>query len=170
MRNNTTENDEADGSYLLIESRVENIMPSKNVGKIPLQVNNWWKSTLKQKLFLGPGNNCKTTGGACNFVVIDESEDHAETLYFYSRVMGTRWCWGLIGQENCTYQRVATTSLACEFCNNGGISISNLSLVVPETGENTCGSIKWMAAGEVNGTDICNIFQKQERFCCPPDG
>jgi len=54
----------------------------------------------------------------------------------------------------------------CTFCKGKG-GILNLDLVVPGTGGNTCGSIKSMAAGEVNGSDVCATIQKEERVCCP---
>jgi len=52
----------------------------------------------------------------------------------------------------------------CAFCDEG---IHNQDLLVPNTGGNTCGSIKLMTAGEVNGSVICAIIQKKERVCCP---
>jgi hypothetical protein len=51
----------------------------------------------------------------------------------------------------------------CTFCMGG---IFNRDMVVPRTGGNTCGSIMLMAAGEVNGSDICATIQKEERVCC----
>ena len=52
----------------------------------------------------------------------------------------------------------------CTFCDDG---IPNLALLIPETGGNTCSSIKSMAAGEVNGSGICSIIQEKETLCCP---
>ena len=40
-------------------------------------------------------------------------------------------------------------------------------MVVPGTGGNTCGAIKAMAAGQLYGSDICAIIQKEELVCCP---
>ena len=54
----------------------------------------------------------------------------------------------------------------CTFCEGQG-GIVNLDLEVPNTGGNTCGSIKLMAAREVNGTDVCATMLKEERVCCP---
>jgi len=67
-------------------------------------------------------------------------------------------------QENDSkrFQGVATK---CAFC-EGERGIPNLELVVPHTGGNTCGSIKSMAAGKING-DICATIQKEENVCCP---
>ena len=43
-------------------------------------------------------------------------------------------------------------------------------MIVPQTGGNTCSSIKLLAVNEYNGTDICEILRKQESVCCPePD-
>lgn len=53
----------------------------------------------------------------------------------------------------------------CTFCDGG--DILDLDLVVPQTGGNTCGSIKSIAAKEGNGTDACATIQKEERVCCP---
>ena len=38
--------------------------------------------------------------------------------------------------------------------------------MVPRTGGNTCGSLKKMAAGHMNGSEICGTLQKEERVCC----
>mmetsp|Transcript_17080 Transcript_17080/g.28973 ORF Transcript_17080/g.28973 Transcript_17080/m.28973 type:complete len:350 (+) Transcript_17080:45-1094(+) len=54
----------------------------------------------------------------------------------------------------------------CAFC-EGERGIPNLDLVVPRTGGNTCGSIKSMAAGEINGSIMCATLQKEENVCCP---
>ena len=51
----------------------------------------------------------------------------------------------------------------CTFCMGG---VFNRGTVVPGTGGKTCGSIMLMAAGEVNGSDICATIQKEERVCC----
>jgi glycosyltransferase involved in cell wall biosynthesis len=40
-------------------------------------------------------------------------------------------------------------------------------MVVPETGGNTCASIKKMAGGHLNESDVCAVLQKEERVCCP---
>eukprot|EP00984_Skeletonema_dohrnii_P006433 scaffold2300_cov116-Skeletonema_dohrnii-CCMP3373.AAC.1 len=61
---------------------------------------------------------------------------------------------------------IATTD--CTFCEGEDRGIPNLELVVAGTGGNTCGSIKQMAAREVNGSDVCTTIQKEERTCCPP--
>ena len=45
---------------------------------------------LMQRVPKGHGDDCQFSSGACNAVVIDESSN--ETLYFYSRVLGTKWC------------------------------------------------------------------------------
>ncbi|KAL7431139.1 hypothetical protein ACHAXM_002590 [Skeletonema potamos] len=58
------------------------------------------------------------------------------------------------------------TATECTFCKGG---ILNLDLVVPETGGNSCGSIKSMATKEENETTICAILQKEERVCCPTE-
>mmetsp|Transcript_469 Transcript_469/g.1106 ORF Transcript_469/g.1106 Transcript_469/m.1106 type:complete len:206 (+) Transcript_469:88-705(+) len=53
----------------------------------------------------------------------------------------------------------------CAFC-EGERGIPHLDLVVPRTGGNTCGSIKSMAAGEINGSIMCATLQKEENVCC----
>ena len=60
---------------------------------------------------------------------------------------------------------VANTT-KCAFC-EGERGIPHLDLVVPRTGGNTCGSIKSMAAGEINGSIMCATLQKEENVCCP---
>ena len=44
------------------------------------------------------GDRCQFSGGACNVVVVDEYDD---IVYFYSRILGTRWCGKKI-RSNCT--------------------------------------------------------------------
>jgi len=57
----------------------------------------------------------------------------------------------------------------CTFCESEGGNF-NQDMTVPGTGGNTCGSIKAMAAGHLNESEICAIIQKEERVCClgPP--
>ena len=44
------------------------------------------------------GDRCQFSAGQCNFIVMDEND---ETIYMYSRVLGTKWCGRRIG-TNCT--------------------------------------------------------------------
>jgi hypothetical protein len=53
----------------------------------------------------------------------------------------------------------------CTFCNEK--IIPNLNLIIPQTGGNTCSSIKLLAVKEYNGTDTCKIIQEKENVCCP---
>ena len=59
-----------------------------------------------------------------------------------------------------------TAASQCSFC-DGERVIPNLDLVVPQTGGNTCRSIKSMADGEMRGSATCAILQKEESVCCP---
>ena len=59
-----------------------------------------------------------------------------------------------------------TATPQCSFC-DGERVVPNLDLVVPQTGGNTCRSIKKMADGEMRGSATCAILQKEERVCCP---
>lgn len=54
----------------------------------------------------------------------------------------------------------------CTFCKSVGGNF-NQDMVVPGTGGNTCGAIKAMATGQLYGSDICAIIQKEEWVCCP---
>jgi len=54
----------------------------------------------------------------------------------------------------------------CTFC-KGEESNFNQDWVVPEAGGNTCGTMKTMAARQLNGSDICALIQGKERVCCP---
>ena len=47
---------------------------------------------LIQRIPRGYGDDCQFQEGACNFVVLDESDG---SVYFYSRVIGTNWCGSL---------------------------------------------------------------------------
>ena len=65
-------------------------------------------------------------------------------------------------------KRTVSSGEQCSFCEGEGKGgIPDLDLEVPNTGGNTCGLIKSMAAREVNGSDICVTIQKKERLCCP---
>ena len=57
----------------------------------------------------------------------------------------------------------------CTFCEAEGGNF-NKDMLVPGTGGDTCGSIKAMAAGHLNDSDVCATMQKEERVCClgPP--
>ena len=52
----------------------------------------------------------------------------------------------------------------CAFCKGG---IPTPDVVVPQTGSNSCSSIKQLAVKEYNGTDTCKIIQEKESACCP---
>ena len=67
--------------------------------------------------------------------------------------------------SNLQASRLSDTA-KCTFC-KGEESIFNPDWAVPGTGGNTCGSIKAMAAGQLNGSDICAMIQKEEWVCCP---
>jgi hypothetical protein len=54
-------------------------------------------------------------------------------------------------------------SSSCTLCE----ILNEPELVVAGTGGNTCGSIKLMAAREINGSAICATLQKEKRLCCP---
>eukprot|EP00984_Skeletonema_dohrnii_P030710 scaffold22420_cov139-Skeletonema_dohrnii-CCMP3373.AAC.7 len=54
----------------------------------------------------------------------------------------------------------------CTFCESEGGNF-NQDMLVPKTGGNTCGSIKAMAAGHLNESDVCATIQKEEWVCCP---
>eukprot|EP00573_Skeletonema_grethae_P003123 CAMPEP_0201690516 /NCGR_PEP_ID=MMETSP0578-20130828/3944_1 /ASSEMBLY_ACC=CAM_ASM_000663 /TAXON_ID=267565 /ORGANISM="Skeletonema grethea, Strain CCMP 1804" /LENGTH=665 /DNA_ID=CAMNT_0048175533 /DNA_START=212 /DNA_END=2209 /DNA_ORIENTATION=+ len=57
---------------------------------------------------------------------------------------------------------IKATKSSCTFCE----ILNDPELVVAGTGGNTCRSIQLMAAGKVNGSDVCAIIQKEERVCC----
>lgn len=57
------------------------------------------------------GDRCQFSAGACNIVVLDESD---ETLYFYSRILGTTWC-GKIIRNNCTTHGLILERLRLQF-------------------------------------------------------
>ena len=62
----------------------------------------------------------------------------------------------------------ADVAAKCTFCNDEGGNNFNQDMVIPESrGKNTCGSMKTMAAGQLDGSDICALIQEKERVCCP---
>ena len=44
------------------------------------------------------GERCQFSSGACNVIVVDANK-RDETLYFYSRVVGTTWCGKLVSGD-----------------------------------------------------------------------
>jgi hypothetical protein len=44
------------------------------------------------------GDECRFSSGACNIIVLDETD---ESVYFYSRLLGTTWCGKMIQISKC---------------------------------------------------------------------
>ena len=62
----------------------------------------------------------------------------------------------------------ASIAAKCTFCS--GSTNFNHNRVIPQGGgKNACGSMKTMAAGQLNGSDICALIQEKERLCCPEE-
>ena len=83
---------ETNGIYMLTEVNLNDakaMSQYKNLSKAIAKN----ETELLQRIPFGFGNKCQFSSGACNFAVVDP---HDETLYFYSRVLGTRWCGQII--------------------------------------------------------------------------
>jgi len=90
----------ANGVYLLNEVNMNAGRSIGNYKKISNVIAAEGGMALYQHIPTGHGDHCKFSGGACNVVVIDELD---ETLYFYSRILGTTWCGKKVHEEGeCT--------------------------------------------------------------------
>ena len=87
-----------DDTYLLTEGNANTLKRGYSKISKVLRRN---KHALRQKEPSLPDFDCEFSGGLCNFVVIDGAD--YETLYFYSRILGTELCGKLL---HCT-RRVA---------------------------------------------------------------
>jgi hypothetical protein len=94
--NRTSDNDDA---YFLIEGNAHSLTRDGYSEISKVLKRNW--HSLSQKVPNGLDPDCKFSSGTCNFYVIDGAD---ETLYFYSRILGTRWC-GFV-ENHCKYQAV----------------------------------------------------------------
>ena len=102
-----------DGTYLLTEGNANTLKRGYSKISKVLRRN---KHALRQKEPAIPDFDCEFSGGLCNFVVIDGADN--ETLYFYSRILGTELCGKLL---HCT-RRVAKyhrNALPCEPSKDG---------------------------------------------------
>mmetsp|Transcript_10091 Transcript_10091/g.15148 ORF Transcript_10091/g.15148 Transcript_10091/m.15148 type:complete len:497 (+) Transcript_10091:52-1542(+) len=95
------------GAYLLMEGNANTLKREYSKISTVLRRN---KHALSQKVPTVPDNECEFSGGLCNFVVIDGAD---ETLYFYSRILGTELCGKML---HCKYQAAKEHSNAppCE--------------------------------------------------------
>ena len=62
----------------------------------------------------------------------------------------------------------AGSSAKCTFC-SGSTNFNQDRVILQGGGKNTCGSMKTMAAGQLNGSDICALIQEKEKACCPEE-
>ena len=75
---------------------LSNAIPYKRILSYVLKGEDYLTMTQRVPLYFG--DRCQFSAGACNVLVMDE---HDETVYFYSRILGTRWCGKRI-RNNCT--------------------------------------------------------------------
>lgn len=92
------------GVHLLTEASLQESKSISRHGKIANVMASKDGVHLYQHLPRGHGESCQFSSGACNHVVISQPD---ETLYFYSRVLGTKWCGKrLMDDGECTDQGV----------------------------------------------------------------
>jgi hypothetical protein len=93
----TAQSKSKNGVHLLGEANLmelANLLPYSKI--MPYLASNF--TTMTQRVPAYFGDRCQFSGGQCNFIVMDEQD---ETVYFYSRVLGTKWCGKKI-RTNCT--------------------------------------------------------------------
>lgn len=95
---NATTAKESNGVHLLTE--VNLLLPQKTrYPKLMTYLSTLESMTIMtQQVPASFGDRCQFSGGACNVIVMDEYD---ETVYFYSRIFGTKWCGKKI-RTNCT--------------------------------------------------------------------
>ena len=92
------------GVYLLNEAKLNEPSSISKYVKLANVIASKGGLDLIQRVPIGHGDNCQFSSGACNVVVVSESD---ETLYFYSRVLGTKWCGKrLMDDGDCTTESV----------------------------------------------------------------
>jgi len=92
------------GVYLLNEAKLNEPSSISKYTKLAHVIASKGGLDLIQRVPIGHGDNCQFSSGACNVVVVSESD---ETLYFYSRVLGTKWCGKrLMDDGECTTESV----------------------------------------------------------------
>jgi len=78
------------GIHFLAEANLMNLKStSKHVKLANVIASNDGMHLYQQVPLSGGDESCQFSSGACNVVVISELD---ETLYFFSRVLGTKWC------------------------------------------------------------------------------
>ena len=99
---NATNNAESpeinNGSYLLREVNLMDPQSTQLYKTLANVLDTTNFLDLMQRVPRHHGDRCQFSAGACNAVVMDEWD---ETLYFYSRILGTTWCGKKI-RDNCT--------------------------------------------------------------------
>ena len=98
VTNATNAKIDSNGVYLLAEVNLNDQQSTKQYNRLRdvLKTKNAFE--VMQRVPSIHGDRCQFSGGACNVIVLDELD---ETLYFYSRVLGTKWC-GKKVRHNCT--------------------------------------------------------------------
>ena len=107
-RTNATTSKESNEVYLLMEL---NLMKSVSAVKHELTVdyvlNSEIYKNMIQKVPSHFRDSCQFSAGQCNFIVMDEND---QTIYMYSRILGTKWCGKRI-RTNCTTAGMSMESL-----------------------------------------------------------
>ncbi|KAL3781889.1 hypothetical protein ACHAWO_010051 [Cyclotella atomus] len=94
---NATTAQSKDGVHLLAEANLMELAKLLPYPKIMAYLESNF-TTMLQQVPVQFGDRCQFSAGACNVMVMDELD---ETVYFYSRVIGTTWCGKKI-RSNCT--------------------------------------------------------------------
>jgi len=106
------------GIHLLAEVDLMNSTSiSKHVKLVNVLASNDGTHLYQRVPISGGDERCQFSGGACNVVVISELD---ETLYFYSRVLGTKWCGKrLMDVGDCTDKGVMLERIKLSKAKNG---------------------------------------------------
>ena len=83
---------EVNNVHLLDEVHLRNLGEVSKHPKLSMILASTTGFNLIQHIPRGYGDDCQFQTGACDFVVLNESDG---SIYFYSRVLGTEWCGSL---------------------------------------------------------------------------
>eukprot|EP00804_Cyclotella_cryptica_P013843 CCRYP_018162-RA/>CCRYP_018162-RA protein AED:0.02 eAED:0.02 QI:731/1/1/1/1/1/3/1817/233 len=86
---NAQSTERSNASYLLGEVNLMDPQSTQLYNKLTNLLNTTNVLGMLQRVPSHHGDRCHFSAGACNVVVLDESN---ETLYFYSWILGTTWC------------------------------------------------------------------------------
>ena len=93
-----------DGAYLLVEENIETLTPReyRTISRAIMRKKDLLTQKVPPAFAANPEDSCEFSAGGCDYIVIDDSD---ETLYFYSRILGTELCGKLLCNIDFTHEK-----------------------------------------------------------------